>query len=251
MLTPPDQKTAAGVHLYAIKPTSSTAILLFARSARAEARAKPLSGLADLDERLHRQLLATTLSTLEASGLPLLRSDERTQCGVRYGERIAHALTSAFAQGYERIIVVGADCPELSAAQLAGAVEALERGEQVVGADRRGGVYLMGLQAAHFRAEEFRRAPWRGKHIAAHLAAQLSLNTPLTWLDATLRDVNDRGDLHALASDLSASSSRWACLLRAFFRVRRRALPVYVGSRRAASVAALVDAQRGPPATAA
>lgn len=76
--------------------------------------------------------------------------------GLRYcsqgtgdlGARLARAVRDAFAAGAQRVIVIGADCPGLSAELLATAFDDLRQHELVLGPAHDGGYYLLGLRRA-------------------------------------------------------------------------------------------------------
>ena len=63
------------------------------------------------------------------------------------GQRLRIAFERAFAQGAERAVAIGTDCPELGTGALAAAFERLRRQEVVLGPAADGGYYLIGLSA--------------------------------------------------------------------------------------------------------
>ncbi len=66
------------------------------------------------------------------------------------GERLRRAFAEGFAGGATSIAVVGTDCPELGAADVADAFRALEGSEVVFGPARDGGYWLIGIRRAAF-----------------------------------------------------------------------------------------------------
>ena len=148
--------------------TPSTAVLLFSRSASAEAAAK---GFGPGGQRVTTAMIRRTSRTIERSGLPVFRSDQFSQSGDSFGQRLANAVRRVFASGVDRLIVVGNDCPYLTSNDLRRAARHLASGRSVVGPDRRGGVYLLGLQAADFCAATFAALPWETDELAGALTA--------------------------------------------------------------------------------
>ncbi len=69
----------------------------------------------------------------------------RPQCGATLGERLMQATAAAFADGAQRVIVIGSDAPWLSAADILDAFAALDRADVVMGPAEDGGYYLIGL----------------------------------------------------------------------------------------------------------
>lgn len=91
------------------------------------------------------------------------------------GIRMSQAFKEGFERGYERICIIGTDCPELSTSILANAFEALDSTEVVIGPARDGGYYLLGLQ--HPQPALFRDKQW---------------STPTVFRD-TITDLNNAG----------------------------------------------------------
>lgn len=61
------------------------------------------------------------------------------------GGRMEDAFQQLFAKGYQRVIIIGSDCYELSQTIIEDALEALKKQEVVVGPAKDGGYYLLGL----------------------------------------------------------------------------------------------------------
>lgn len=64
------------------------------------------------------------------------------------GERMMRAAGAAFAEGHAAVVIVGTDCPDLSAAIAGDAFAALDRHDVVLGPAQDGGYYLIGLRRA-------------------------------------------------------------------------------------------------------
>jgi len=61
------------------------------------------------------------------------------------GERMRDAFAQAFADGHERVVIIGSDLPEMRADLLRRAISLLDDHQAVVGPARDGGYYLLGL----------------------------------------------------------------------------------------------------------
>ncbi|MCP4442205.1 MAG: glycosyltransferase [Aureispira sp.] len=61
------------------------------------------------------------------------------------GERMYNAFEYAFGQGYERVLLIGSDCYELSTDILNNAFDELKEHEFVIGPANDGGYYLVGM----------------------------------------------------------------------------------------------------------
>lgn len=82
------------------------------------------------------------------------------QAGEDLGARMAHAFQQAFARGYQRVIIIGSDSPDLPAAYLGEALNQLEQGKVVIGPAADGGYYTLGFTARNFLPEIFQGIAW-------------------------------------------------------------------------------------------
>ena len=80
------------------------------------------------------------------------------QCDGDLGCRMAAASGEAFADGAERVVIIGSDCPDLATETLARAFALLDDADVVLGPATDGGYYLVGLAAP--RDELFDGIPW-------------------------------------------------------------------------------------------
>jgi uncharacterized protein DUF2064 len=114
------------------------AIVIFARSPRAEAAAKKLPHL----EWLFAAVLdAWRLAARSCDAAAIVAEDQR---GVTFGERLANAAADAFAAGFDTLLVTGIDTPPPP--HLGDAFAAAERGSIVIAPSTDGGINVIGLQ---------------------------------------------------------------------------------------------------------
>lgn len=109
------------------------------------------------------------------------------------GERLVQALHTAFAAGAKATVIIGSDCPELTAEILAKAFDALEQADLVLGPATDGGYYLMGLRA--FVPELFESIAWSTERVLAQtleIANRLGLSIACL---PTLTDIDRPEDL--------------------------------------------------------
>ena len=185
----------------------NTALLIFTKAAEpglTKTRLIPGLGAAraaaaheTLSERVFRAVVGSQLSIVlwgasahpslarwaEQHGWPL-----RRQRGDDLGQRMFHALASALADGADRAILIGTDCPLMSAAYVAQAEAALDTADVVVGPAEDGGYALIGLK----RAEPalFRDIDWgTDKVLEQTLRAASQAQRNVAMLD-TLWDVD-------------------------------------------------------------
>lgn len=195
-----------------------TAILVFARAPVAGAtktRLIPLLG-AEGAAALHRRLLLHTLAAAATAapgkldlwcspddGHPFLQAAAsrhgarlQVQQGADLGARMAHAFAQALRQS-RQVIIIGTDCPALTAAQLQAAAGALRGGQDAVFAPAEDGGYaLIGL--AREAPQLFAGIPWGGPGVMAATRGQLR-GSGLRWQElATLWDVDRPDDYRRL-----------------------------------------------------
>jgi len=141
-----------------------TAILYFAFSPEEEAKRKPLlpGHGGGTDVRLYRLLQQALSDKVAPLGLPVLHFDEQRQRGSGFGQRMVHAIQDAFGEGYDRLIILGNDIPELKTEHIQAALESLGRKENYLIRTDRGGAGLIGIQAKNFHPEVWTELDWQG-----------------------------------------------------------------------------------------
>jgi len=110
------------------------------------------------------------------------------------GIRMAHAFGEAFGEGAPRTVLMGADCPGITADLLGRAFDALQQNDVVIGPANDGGYYLIGLKKAEPRL--FAGIPWGTGEVfeqTMRAAKELGLSTALV---DRLDDVDRPEDLH-------------------------------------------------------
>ena len=154
-------------------------------------------------------------------------------------------MQQAFASGYEQLLVIGNDCPQLDAPRLRRALAALATTGAVLGPATDGGVYLLGVSRAHFEAAAWQTLPWQTATLGQALARQLAAAGATVHLLPRLADIDNEQDLaHALRQPLP-----WA-LGRALRRLLVVAAPAATRLAGGDVRSAFAPAQphRGPPA---
>lgn len=137
------------------------AVLVFARSPEAESSVKIISENNQHNLLLWQSLQKKLTKTLQKSGLPYFIFDETRQTGNSFGDKITNAINKVFYNGYERVLLIGNDCPELSSNHLVKAAAMLQEKSMVIGPDFSGGAYLIGISKNCFNAENFSQLPWQ------------------------------------------------------------------------------------------
>jgi len=70
----------------------------------------------------------------------------KQQAEGNLGEKMSEAFKSIFAKKYEKVIIIGSDCPSLSKEIIEKGFEELGRKDAVIGPSEDGGYYLLGIK---------------------------------------------------------------------------------------------------------
>lgn len=118
------------------------------------------------------------------------------------GRRMERAVEAAFAEGATSVLVIGADCPQLTSGHLESAARELESKDVVLGPATDGGYYLIGLR--RFVPELFRDISWGGASVLEETLAAAGKARVENGLLETLRDLDMPDDLCLWAQSQTA-----------------------------------------------
>ncbi len=144
---------------------------------------------------LHADLGQVELVVAGASEHPLFaRCREQGLAGIGYqrgadlGERMYNALADGLRR-YERVILVGSDCPGIDRKYLHSAVGALDRAEVVLGPALDGGYVLVGARRLH--RDMFEGIAWGSDTVMTSTRERLN-GLAVTWVELPLQADIDR-----------------------------------------------------------
>jgi len=142
-------------------------------------------------------------------GAPFSSFERFPQRGKDLGEKMWDAAATAFRCGARRVVIVGADCPSLSAGTVRRAFLELSSGASVVfGPSVDGGYYLVGLSSPDERL--FLGFRWSTAEVLRNAAARCRiLSAPFSFLPPGL-DVDTGEDLLVLR-EWAGTHARPAC----------------------------------------
>lgn len=121
--------------------------------------------------------------------------NKKVQIGNDLGERMHNAFYDGFKQGYESIVLIGSDLPEISAAIILNGFAALEQKEVVFGPAEDGGYYLIGMNSLNPML--FENKPWSKNNLLAITLQELSQENIAFSLIEMLNDIDTFEDLLA------------------------------------------------------
>jgi rSAM/selenodomain-associated transferase 1 len=116
------------------------------------------------------------------------------QMGENLGERMKNSIDMLLKKGYEKVILIGSDIPDLSARDLKKAFMVLDSNDIVLGPTLDGGYYLVGMKTTH--KEIFNNSlKWGNKSVfeaTVDIANKCGLKIGLA---SKYRDIDDEKDL--------------------------------------------------------
>ncbi len=148
-----------------------------------------------------RELLASVPGAGRHAEMPIW-----PQCEGDLGERLSAAVGRAFGEGAGRVLVVGSDCPGMTPDNVSRAVHELDGHDVVIGPAIDGGYYLLGLRRP--LDVLFESIDWSSPRVLEQTLAQATAADATVALLPERRDVDDYGDIMALAGEESDEDDR-------------------------------------------
>jgi rSAM/selenodomain-associated transferase 1 len=119
------------------------------------------------------------------------------QKGADLGQRMKNAFIDAFDRGFQQVLIVGSDIPDLPRNVIEDAFAFLKNRDAVLGPSFDGGYYLIGFKRSTFTPLAFEEIGWGAETVLQETIDRLrtkglSLHTLPTWNDIdTLADLKD------------------------------------------------------------
>ena len=116
----------------------------------------------------------------------------RPQGAGDLGQRLIAAFDDAFAHGAERVVIIGSDCPYVTAEDIRAAWSTLSRSDVVLGPAGDGGYWLIGLRRP--QPALFRDIPWSTEQVLRDTMTRIQSAGLSVHLLRTLEDVDTEAD---------------------------------------------------------
>ncbi|MHC4488680.1 MAG: TIGR04282 family arsenosugar biosynthesis glycosyltransferase [Planctomycetota bacterium] len=163
-----------------MKSYNNSCVLLFAKSPiRGQVKTRLAAQLGhDTATRLYENFVLDVLTLLNGLNVPFRicldppHADEQVkqwlgkeysyapQIGQDLGQRMRNAFSQAFSEGFNNVVIIGSDSPDLPAEYLDLAFKVLGMNNVVVGPSSDGGYYLLGFSRKSFLPEAFNNILW-------------------------------------------------------------------------------------------
>ena len=103
-----------------------------------------------------------------------------------------------------KVVVIGADCPQLSVTEIQTAFDELDNNDVVIGPSTDGGYYLLGMQGS--LAEVFDDIDWSTSKVLPQTTHRLDQQNKTYTLLPAKTDVDDEAALRQMLSDLTSKT---------------------------------------------
>ena len=118
---------------------------------------------------------------------------KQVQTGNDLGERMRNAFAYAFNKDYQKVVIIGTDCPALTEKIIHDAFKSLEEADVVIGPASDGGYYLLGLKQLH--PYLFENIQWSTANVFPETIKRCKQNNLLLLVLEQLHDVDEEQDL--------------------------------------------------------
>jgi len=223
----------------------NTAILIFTRTHQEESRVKVFSSQANQEGNaaIAEKLIQHSILTAQKSNLPVFPIFDTKQIGDSFGERLANAIEFIYAKGFDNVIVIGNDCPQISATDFLSTSSLLEKSKLVLGPAADGGLYLLGMAKSAYDRETFINLAWEEKELQADFENYADRVSCLIQRLESLQDIDNESDFRYFLQRIKSKLRRELVRILASFK---RAVFIYTNfifSGKFLTIAQL----RGPP----
>jgi rSAM/selenodomain-associated transferase 1 len=145
------------------------------------------------------------------------------QHGENLGERMNNCFIQGFHQGFERLVVIGSDCPDLSNTIIKDAFQWLDTSDSVIGPCQDGGYYLLGFTKQRFSPTVFQGIPWSTSAVFAKTMDALKKSALQVAVLPEWQDVDTVDDIHDLYErnrETTFKTSKTMTVLNNYFHTR-------------------------------
>jgi 2-phospho-L-lactate guanylyltransferase (CobY/MobA/RfbA family) len=180
----------------------NTAILIFTRTHQEESRVKVFSSQTNQEGNaaIAEKLIQHSISTAQKSNFPVFPIFDTEQIGHSFGERLANAVESIYDKGYENVIIIGNDCPQISPVDFLSTSTLLEKSNLVCGPATDGGLYLLGMAKSVYSRDAFIDLAWEEKNLQEDIEEYAEDNSCTIEYLGILQDIDNESDFRYFLS---------------------------------------------------
>lgn len=157
---------------------------------------------------LYSTLTNGVTKKVQQTGLDYFHFTEQEQKGGSFGKRFCNAIADVYSKGYDAIIIVGNDIPNLKTHHILDAKKSLDNEKFVMGPSYDGGFYLMGLKKAYFDSTQFESFSWNSAKVALEIKIYIEKFTQDIVTFNYLYDIDTFLDLKKVFKTLSIAQKK-------------------------------------------
>lgn len=188
-----------------MRTINKIALLVFVRDAHTEARVKPIfKGDDKRNEQLYTFLNKRIISEARSSSFDYFVISTKDQVGLDFADRFKNAFKSIFEQGYDAVISVGNDVPQVNRKTIDRVYEAFSRYDVVIGKTTSNGAYTLGLTKYAFTKCDFEAVDWSSKNVVRSIEERAEVQgSSYQQLDEVYYEINSHDDLKLFIESVS------------------------------------------------
>lgn len=222
-----------------------TALLIFTRTPAEEALSKNFTGnkAVKQNSRIARLLAQHTIHEANVTGLPVFTITSAQQTGSNFGERFTNAITDVFEHGYNKVICIGTDTPDISYRHIQQVAALLTTNDYVAGPSADGGIYILGLNKKVFDKTTLTNIKWQSSSVYKELLEHFTSEGSGYAVTECLADIDNSGMLY---NWLSGSAHTLTIALSGILNPAGKS-GINISEKVFISYAHLSELYRGPP----
>jgi len=180
-----------------LKRISKIALLVFIRDAHDEARVKPIFKNDDTrNNQLYSYLNQRIVSVAEASPFDYYVISTQQQVGEAFAERFKNAFKSIFEMGYDAVVSVGNDVPQVNSKTIEQVVDRFETHDVVIEKTTSNGAYTVGLTKYAFSKCDFDAVDWSSNNVVRSIEKRSNQQGSSYYqLENVFHEINTHQDL--------------------------------------------------------
>lgn len=214
-------------------------MVLFSLSPNKESGIKRIANVRSNNSAIFRSLFNHTLDTIQGAkryiNFDLVVSSSQKgflnnvqfikQNGNGFDERLKNTISDVFNIGYNEIIIVGNDCPDLTPETIQQSFKLLNKSDVVIGPSTDGGFYLIAIKKIDERI--FDNVKWYSDKVLSQLLTNFNKSHYSYVLLQKLNDIDDYADLIHWVERCKTSNVHFCLLLRELLTSYLLLLTVY------------------------
>jgi rSAM/selenodomain-associated transferase 1 len=133
-----------------------------------------------------------------------------TQVGRDIGERMETAFKETFLEGFNEVLVIGTDIPDITPSVIDKAFEALRNHDAVIGPCFDGGYYLIGFRKKTFLSDTFKGIQWSTEGVFKDTMGVFMKKGYKVYVMPKLRDIDRIEDLFAFYKESKKTRCKYS-----------------------------------------